>query len=148
MANLCVKRINKELSLLDETQLPFGIKVFPDKSNIFKWNAEISGGIGTPHEGLNYKLEVNIPDNYPAKPPSVKFLSNCFHPNVYRDGKICLDILQGQWTPTMRIISTLISIQSLLDDPNPSSPANRDAAQLYNSDKELYKKTVKERYKY
>lgn len=148
MANLCLKRVNKEIQLLEKNKLPFGIEIHPRKDNIFIWDVIVTGGKDTPHDNLKYKLQVAIPGDYPTRPPSVKFISNCYHPNVYRDGKICLDILQGQWSPIMRIVSTLISIQSLLDDPNPASPANREAAQLYNSNKELYKKTVISKYKF
>jgi ubiquitin-protein ligase len=144
--SLALKRINKEIELLKSDKLPFGISVEPQDS-LFVWFAYIEGGEGTPHQGLKYKLQIKIDDDYPTRPPSVKFISNCFHPNVYRDGKICLDILQGQWTPTMRIITTLISIQSLLDDPNPSSPANSTAAGVYSKSKEEYRKQVRENYK-
>ena len=85
--------------------------------------------------------------DYPAKPPSIKFISKIYHPNVYRDGQICIDILQHQWTPTLRIISALISIQSMLDDPNPSSPAHSEAAKVYKENKELYLKKIQETYK-
>ena len=53
------------------------------------------------------------------------------HPNVYADGGICLDILQNRWSPTYDVSAILTSIQSLLDEPNPNSPANNVAAQLY-----------------
>ena len=54
-----------------------------------------------------------------------------FPPNVYADGGICLDILQNRWSPTYDVSAILTSIQSLLDEPNPNSPANNVAAQLY-----------------
>jgi ubiquitin-conjugating enzyme E2 A len=59
---------------------------------------------------------------------AVKFVSKLFHPNVYGDGKICLDILQNQWSPIYDISGILTSIQSLLSDPNPASPANAGQA--------------------
>ena len=46
-------------------------------------------------------------------------------------GGICLDILQNRWSPTYDVSAILTSIQSLLDEPNPNSPANNVAAQLY-----------------
>jgi ubiquitin-protein ligase len=61
----------------------------------------------------------------------VRFVSKMFHPNVYADGGICLDILQNRWSPTYDVSAILTSIQSLLDEPNPNSPANSVAAQLY-----------------
>jgi ubiquitin-protein ligase len=50
---------------------------------------------------------------------------------VYADGGICLDILQNRWSPTYDVAAILTSIQSLLDEPNPNSPANAQAAQLF-----------------
>uniref|UniRef100_A0AAY5K4J6 UBC core domain-containing protein n=1 Tax=Esox lucius TaxID=8010 RepID=A0AAY5K4J6_ESOLU len=73
---------------------------------------------------------INFTEEYPNKPPTVRFVSKMFHPNVYADGSICLDILQNRWSPTYDVSSILTSIQSLLDEPNPNSPANSQAAQL------------------
>ena len=141
------KRVSKEIKKLDSEKLPYGIKVTPHQDNILVWDAIISGGKDTPHEGLSYKVLIRIGDEYPAKPPHVKFISKIFHPNVYRDGQICIDILQGQWTPTLRIVSVLMSIQSMLDDPNPNSPANAEAAKVYKTDQALYKKMIDDTYK-
>ena len=66
-----------------------------------------------------------------------------FHPNIYADGKICLDILQNQWSPIYDISAILTSIQSLLSDPNPASPANAEASQLYERDRREYNKRVR-----
>jgi ubiquitin-protein ligase len=145
--SLALKRIAKEIEKMNKGKLPFGIKVTP-REDILIWDAEITGGKDTPHENLTYKLLVRIDkDDYPRKPPSIKFISNIFHPNVYRDGQICIDILQGQWAPTLRIISVLVSIQSMLDDPNPNSPANREAAKLYMSNQDEYKNQIIKSYK-
>jgi len=67
-----------------------------------------------------------------------------FHPNIYMDGQICLDILQNQWSPIYDISAILTSIQSLLTDPNPNSPANMEAAQLWNENRDQYNKRVME----
>ncbi|CAJ0952588.1 unnamed protein product, partial [Mesorhabditis belari] len=67
-----------------------------------------------------------------------------FHPNVYNDGSICLDILQNRWSPTYDVAAILTSIQSLLDEPNPNSPANSLAAQLYQESRREYEKRVQQ----
>ena len=67
-----------------------------------------------------------------------------FHPNIYADGKICLDILQNQWSPIYDVAAILTSIQSLLSDPNPASPANAEASQMYEGDRREYNKRVQE----
>ena len=65
-----------------------------------------------------------------------------FHPNIYANGEICLDILQNQWSPIYDIAAILTSIQSLLCDPNPNSPANSEAARLWNENRREYNRRV------
>ena len=60
---------------------------------------------------------MTFPPEYPNKPPAVHFLSQMFHPNIYTDGRICLDILQGEWSPVYNIGSILTSIQVLQAEP-------------------------------
>lgn len=83
-------------------------------------------------------------EEYPTKPPVVKFVSKMFHPNVYADGALCLDILNNRWSPTYDVAAILTSIQSLLHDPNPDSPANGVAAQLYSENRREYTRRVRE----
>ncbi len=81
-------------------------------------------------------------EEFPTKPPHVKFLCPMFHPNIYANGEICLDILQNQWSPIYDIGAILTSIQSLLCDPNPNSPANSEAARLWNENRREYNRRV------
>ena len=69
-------------------------------------------------------------EQYPEKPPRIRFTSEVFHPNVYSDGTLCMDIIQDQWSPIHNVCTLLTSIQSLLTDPNPASPANPEAGAL------------------
>ncbi|XP_002131446.1 ubiquitin-conjugating enzyme E2 A [Ciona intestinalis] len=121
---------------------PTGVSGAPEDQNIMVWNALIFGPENTPFEDGTFKLKIEFTEEYPNKPPSVKFVSNMFHPNVYADGGICLDILQNRWSPTYDVSSILTSIQSLLDEPNPNSPANNQAAQLYTDNRREYEKKV------
>ncbi|XP_061408284.1 ubiquitin-conjugating enzyme E2 A-like isoform X1 [Lethenteron reissneri] len=121
---------------------PAGVSGAPSENNIMLWNAVIFGPEGTPFEDGTFKLTLEFTEEYPNKPPTVKFVSKMFHPNVYADGSICLDILQNRWSPTYDVSSILTSIQSLLDEPNPNSPANSLAAQLYQENKREYEKKV------
>ncbi|CAF2000080.1 unnamed protein product [Brassica oleracea var. botrytis] len=79
-----------------------------------------------------------------TKPPTVRFVSRMFHPNIYADGSICLDILQNQWSPIYDVAAILTSIQSLLCDPNPNSPANSEAARMFSESKREYNRRVRE----
>lgn len=90
------------------------------------------------------QLVMQFEEAYPNKPPGVKFVSTMFHPNVYGTGELCLDILQNRWSPTYDVAAILTSIQSLLNDPNTSSPANVEASNLYKENRREYNKRVKE----
>merc|ERR1719359_145893 len=123
---------------------PEGISGAPNGNNILQWQAVIFGPSGEAWEGGTFRLSLEFSEDYPNKAPKVKFLSKVFHPNVYADGSICLDILQNQWSPIYDIAAILTSIQSLLCDPNPNSPANGEAARLYSENKREYYRRVKE----
>lgn len=122
---------------------PQGVQAAPLDNNVMAWQAVIFGPDETPWEGGTFKLLLEFTEDYPNKPPCVRFLSKIFHPNVYADGKICLDILQNQWSPIYDIAAILTSIQSLLSDPNPASPANAEASQLFERDRREYNRRVK-----
>jgi ubiquitin-conjugating enzyme E2 A len=66
-----------------------------------------------------------------------------FHPNIFADGSLCLDIIQDKWKPIYTVSSILSSVQSLLCDPNIESPANVDAARLWSTAKKEYNKKVR-----
>ena len=71
-----------------------GISAFPEGESITSWKGTISGSRDTVYEGTTYKLSLIFPNDYPFKPPKVKFETPCFHPNIDTFGNICLDILQ------------------------------------------------------
>ncbi|KAJ3438998.1 ubiquitin-conjugating enzyme e2 [Anaeramoeba flamelloides] len=120
-----------------------GINAVPDEKNLMEWSAIMFGPEDSAWEGGIFKLKLVFPEEYPNKPPNVKFLSKIFHPNVYNDGRICLDILKNNWSPIYDVSAILTSIQSLLTDPNPRSPANTVAARLFEQNKREYYRNVK-----
>jgi len=123
---------------------PAGISGTPTETNIMLWNAVIFGPEDTPWEGGTFKLTLSFTEDYPNKAPGVRFESKMFHPNIYTDGGICLDILQNQWSPIYDVSAILTSIQSLLTDPNPNSPANSEAARMFSENRREYNKRVQE----
>eukprot|EP00768_Dysnectes_brevis_P000662 gnl/Dysnectes_brevis/1145_a1279_4518.p1 GENE.gnl/Dysnectes_brevis/1145_a1279_4518~~gnl/Dysnectes_brevis/1145_a1279_4518.p1 ORF type:complete len:182 (-),score=44.09 gnl/Dysnectes_brevis/1145_a1279_4518:55-600(-) len=123
---------------------PDGVMASPYKDNMMHWAAVILGPEDTVWEGATLRLDIMFSEDYPSKPPNVKFLSKVFHPNVYTSGAICLDLLQNRWSAAYNIGSILTSIQSLLTDPNPASPANAEAANLFVSDRHQYEQRVRE----
>ncbi|KAL3718996.1 hypothetical protein ACJRO7_004010 [Eucalyptus globulus] len=134
------QRLQKELMALMMSG-DIGVSAFPEGESIFSWIGTIEGAKGTVYEGLSYKLSLRFPLEYPFKPPQVKFETLCFHPNVDQFGNICLDILQDKWSSAYDCRTILLSIQSLLGEPNLESPFNSCAAALWNN-KEDYRKMV------
>ncbi|KAK4278719.1 hypothetical protein QN277_016527 [Acacia crassicarpa] len=140
-----LKRLQSELMALMMSG-ESGISAFPEEDNIFFWKGTITGSKDTVFEGTEYKLTLSFPNDYPFKPPKVKFETTCFHPNVDLHGNICLDILQDKWSSAYDVRTILLSIQSLLGEPNNSSPLNPQAAQLWSNQQE-YRKMVEKLYK-
>ncbi|XP_077993755.1 ubiquitin-conjugating enzyme E2 C-like [Glandiceps talaboti] len=138
------KRLQQELMNLMMSGSK-GISAFPDSDNIFKWIGTIHGAEGTVYEGLQYKLSLEFPSNYPYAAPVVKFSTPCYHPNVDQYGNICLDILKEKWSALYDVQTILLSIQSLLAEPNNESPLNVNAAELWEN-QTTYKKYLHERY--
>ncbi|KAF7232205.1 hypothetical protein EG68_09105 [Paragonimus skrjabini miyazakii] len=126
------KRLQKELMELLMSS-PKGITAFPDGENLTRWMASIQGPDETVYEGQRYKLSLEFGPNYPYSPPTVRFVSRCYHPNVDTYGTICLDILKEKWSPLLTVENLLLSICSLLAEPNNDSPLNGQAAQLWNN---------------
>ena len=75
---------------------PEGILAAPLASNLLSWQAVIFGPDDTPFEGGTFRLTLKFDESYPNRAPIVKFVSKMFHPNIYADGGICLDILQNR----------------------------------------------------
>jgi len=97
------------------------------------------------YEGYTFKLTLKFPTSYPYEAPQVTFATPCFHPNVDQYGNICLDILKEKWSAAYNVRTVLLSIQSLLGDPNLDSPLNGHAASIWNNVAEYKKALLKHR---
>ncbi|KAJ2900722.1 Ubiquitin-conjugating enzyme E2 C [Coemansia aciculifera] len=139
------KRLQSELMTLMMANLP-GISAFPQSDNMLSWVGTLDGAPGTVYEGLSYKLSLSFPSNYPFTAPTITFVTPCWHPNVDDRGNICLDILKEQWSAVYNVQTILLSLQTLLGDPNPQSPLNGPAAMLWENQAE-YKRVLLKHYK-
>lgn len=122
---------------MQEEKIP-GIDAKPCGTDLFKWHASISGPEGSPYEGGKFEVEVKLPQKYPLEPPQVKFRTPIFHPNINHGGEICLDVLKHHWSPALTLQKVLLSISSLLTDPNFADPLDATAASLYRRDRKSY----------
>ncbi|KAK2737657.1 hypothetical protein FQN57_007464 [Myotisia sp. PD_48] len=141
------KRLQSELMQLMMSPSP-GISAFPDADgNLLSWTATICGPDDTPYQKLALKLSFTFPTNYPYSPPTVLFKTPIYHPNVDFSGRICLDILKEKWSAVYNVQSVLLSLQSLLGEPNNSSPLNGQAATLWDTDPNEYQRLVLARHR-
>ena len=111
---------------------------------MFSWVATIIGPDSTPFQGGIFNLVIDFPADYPFKPPKVQFKNRIYHPNINSNGSICLDILKEQWSPALTVSKVLLSISSMLTDPNPDDPLVPEIAQMFKSNKAQYEKTALE----
>lgn len=116
----------------------------PISEDLLKWHASIIGPNDSPYSGGLFNLIINIPDKYPFIPPKIVFTTKIYHPNISYNGSICLDILKTEWSPALTISNILLSICSLLTDPNPDDPLVPSIARLYKTDINKFNDLAKE----
>lgn len=139
-----VRSLQQEMKKIQEEPVEGFTVRLPDDSDIFLWEVAIFGPPETLYEGGYFKALMKFPPDYPYSPPSVKFLTKMWHPNIYENGEVCISILHPptddplsgelaseRWNPTQNVRTILMSIISLLNEPNTSSPANVDASVSY-----------------
>jgi ubiquitin-conjugating enzyme E2 G1 len=126
----------------------------PSESNFLKWNIILFGPNDTIFEGGIFNCILEFPKDYPNKPPVFKFTDNMFHPNIFPDGRVCMSILHEgvdvfgyehiseRWNPSHSVNSILLSLLSILTEPNFESPANIDACKLWKENYPGYKKKI------
>jgi len=139
---MSTRRILKEHAEFQK-DAPENCSAGPRGENIYLWDAVIMGPSDSPYVGGVFNLEIHFPSEYPFKPPKVVFTTKIYHPNISANGSICLDILKDQWSPALTISKTLLSICSLLTDPNPKDPLVPDIANLYVQDRNAYEENAR-----
>lgn len=140
---MALKRITKELQDIGRDP-PAQCSAGPVGEDLFHWQATIMGPPDSPYANGVFFLNIQFPTDYPFKPPKVSFTTKIYHPNINSNGSICLDILRSQWSPALTIAKVLLSICSLLTDPNPDDPLVPDVARTYKNDNPRYLKTARE----
>merc|ERR1719327_487876 len=135
-------------SLEDDPVEGFRVKLV-NEEDMFLWEVALFGPPDTIYQGGYFKAHIKFPSDYPYNPPSVRFLSKVWHPNVYENGDLCISILHPpvddpqsgelpceRWNPTQNVRTILLSVVSLLNEPNTFSPANVDASVMFRRWKE------------
>ena len=138
------KRIARELIELRKDP-PLNCSAGPiDNSDMFNWDGVMFGPSESPYAGGVFKVTIQFPLDYPFKPPRIIFTTKIYHPNINTAGFICLDILKQNWSPALTISKVLLSILSMLTDPNPNDPLMPDIAKQYTENRAQYEMTARE----
>jgi ubiquitin-conjugating enzyme E2 D/E len=138
-------RIVSDLKNLVNHDIPETIKDIEINDDMYaEHTVLLKGPKDTPFENGIFKILINMPADYPFKPPKMIFKTKVYHPNIASDGTICIDILKDQWSSALRLNSVILSISDLLANPNPNDPLVPDIAKQYSNNNEQYNKNVKE----
>ncbi|XP_062940458.1 ubiquitin-conjugating enzyme E2 D2-like [Cynocephalus volans] len=143
LPSMALKRIEKELLDL-ACDPPTHCSAGPVRDDLLHWQATIMGPNDSPYQGGVFFLKIQFPPDYPFKPPSVAFTTRIYHPNINKNGNICLNILKSEWSPVLTVSEVLLSVCSLLCDPNPDDPLVPEIAMIYKYDRQKYEKTARE----
>ncbi|KAJ1796612.1 ubiquitin-conjugating enzyme E2 E3 [Coemansia sp. RSA 2399] len=137
------KRIQKELAEIS-LDPPSNCSAGPKGDNLYEWVSTIVGPSDSPYGGGVFFLDIHFPQEYPFKPPKIIFRTRIYHCNINSQGQICLDILKDNWSPALTISKVLLSICSLLTDPNPHDPLVHSIAQQLLNDRAEHDKVAKQ----
>ncbi|VDK86515.1 unnamed protein product [Dibothriocephalus latus] len=126
-----------------------------DDDNIFKWQVMIMGPADTLYDGGCFKAILEFPQDYPNRPPKMQFVTDMWHPNIAPSGNVCISILhepgedrwgyerpEERWLPVHTVETIIMSVISMLAEPNPDSPANVDAAKEFRENYDEFKRKV------
>ena len=134
-----VKRIAKELEEC-RSDTKSGVKLeLNNEDDLTLLTGYFQGPPGTPYEGGTFVIDITIPNEYPFRPPNMRFITKIYHPNILSvTGAICLDILKSAWTPILTLKLLLILLQLLLQLPEPTDPQDAEVAKQYIADKQEF----------
>ena len=150
--------LKKQLAdLMKATDLGFSVGLI-DENDYYKWSVFIPGPEDSLYEGGFFKAKLTFAEDFPQSPPEMKFVTEMFHPNIYKDGRVCISILHNpgmdqfneqerideKWRPSLGVEQIVLSVISMLNDPNCDSPANIDASVMFKNNRAEYEKKVRQ----
>jgi ubiquitin-protein ligase len=129
------RRLESEFEEMSESSIDF--KANPEKTEytvrFSKKALQKKGSSITPI--FNHLVKIILKRDFPY-PNSVEvfWLSPIFHPNIAPDGRVCIQLL-NKWSENQTVKSIVLGLEQLLDNPNPLSPLNREAAEYFSNPK-------------
>ncbi|KAK7689126.1 hypothetical protein QCA50_007817 [Cerrena zonata] len=138
-----LRRINKELSDLRNRPIE-GLIVNPDEDNLLHWKCTIKASADSPYRNGFFHFNLDLPTDFPFKPPTVAFTTKIYHPGINEEGHICVPVLRDQWKPTVTLSSVLAIIQEKLNNPSPDDPFEPEIAAMLKNDEARFQAMAKE----
>jgi len=139
---MTMKRIHREIADLKKEDL--GPIVLEPSDNLQIWKGSIPGPQGSVYEGGTFLVEIQLPNDYPFSAPKVVFKTRIYHMNISEQGGICIDILKHNWSPALSLFKVMLSLSSLLTDPNPKDPLVPSVATQYVRNRKVHDDTARE----
>ncbi|KAG6848832.1 hypothetical protein H0H93_013653 [Arthromyces matolae] len=140
---MTLKRIHREVADLKKEDLG-SIVLAPSDDNLYLWKGSIPGPEGSVYEGGVFNFEVTLAPDYPFSAPKVVFKTRIYHMNISEQGNICIDILKHNWSPALSLFKVMLSLSSLLTDPNPKDPLVPNIAQQYTRNRKAHDATARQ----
>jgi ubiquitin-conjugating enzyme (huntingtin interacting protein 2) len=138
-------RINREIEQImrdnDISKNGFSIEVVNESKTHLM--GRISGPPETQYSGGIFTIDIGQPDEYPLYPPICKFITKIWHPNVSSQTGSCFNVFRDHWSPEAMISHILLTLQSLLSNPDPNDPQDCIVADQYLNERQLFDKTAK-----
>jgi ubiquitin-conjugating enzyme E2 G1 len=150
---MALRRLKSEYKQII-TEPNYFYSVEPNLDNFYIWNVLLIGPPDTIYEGGIFKCEFKFSQNYPNKAPEFRFITQIPHPNIYTDGRVCISILHDgideygyeaiseRWNPSHSVNSVLMSILTLLPNPNFESPADINTSVMWKNNWTQYKNLI------
>ena len=137
------KRIAQDAMKLMRSGVPVQLH---DENSMRTFSVLFYGPKDTAYEGGVWKVNVELPVEYPFKSPSIGFANKIFHPNVDEaSGSVCLDVINQSWKPFFDLTNIFdVFLPQLLTYPNPSDPLNGEAAALALRDTSAYDSRIRQ----
>ena len=134
-------RLTKDMQELDK---PAFITMNVDQSNIMQFglSMDLRNEQDSIWKGGQFAFTVNVPSEYPHKPPVVHCDTPVYHPNIDTEGKVCLNILRADWKPVLDIGNVIMGLIFLFLEPNPNDPLNHEAAAEFRENVNRFKQNV------
>ncbi|CAF1368231.1 unnamed protein product [Didymodactylos carnosus] len=123
---------------------PECFSVSPVDGDLYHWKGILFGPKDTPYEGGMFKVDIQMDETFPFKPPAIRFETKIYHPNISSTGDVYLDVLDSQWSPALYLRATLISVCALIGSPNGHVSIDPEIGRMCVNEREKFDQIARE----